>query len=132
MYESRDNRPGAADCYKEAVRTDPTCVEAMTSLTSHQMLTLEEERDLVQSLASQPRTELSQLVTYLYSGSLKKYSEVKMTSLPSLGLITTDTDEWSEMLGDNSDVRVSELERLYDNYDYHAALSLKDKGIYIM
>ena len=26
----------------------------MTSLTSHQMLTLEEERDLVQSLASQP------------------------------------------------------------------------------
>ena len=58
VYESRDNRPGAADCYKEAVRTDLTCVEAMTSLTSHQMLTLEEERDLVQSLASQPRTEL--------------------------------------------------------------------------
>ena len=47
----RDNRPGAVDCYKEAVRIDLTCVEAMTSLTSHQMLTLEEERDLVQSLA---------------------------------------------------------------------------------
>ena len=81
----------------------------MTSLTSHQMLTLEEERDLVQSLASQTRTELSQLVTYLYSGSLKKYSEVKLTSLPSLGLVTSDTEKWSEMLGDNSDVRVSEL-----------------------
>ena len=53
----------------------------MTSLTSHQMLALEEERDLVQSLASQTRTELSQLVTYLYSGSLKKFSKVKLTSL---------------------------------------------------
>ena len=124
VYESRDNRPGAADCYKEAVRTDLTCVEAMTSLTSHQMLTLEEERDLVQSLASQPRRELSQLVTYLYSGSLKKYSEVKLTSLPSLGLVSMDTEKWSEMLGDNSDVRVSELERLYYNCDYHTALRL--------
>ena len=70
MYESRDNRPGTGDCYKEAVRTDLTCVEAMTSLTSHQMLTLEEEMYLVQSLALQPRTELSQLVTYLYTAAL--------------------------------------------------------------
>ena len=46
VYESRDNRPGAAACYTEAVGTDLTCVEAMTSLTSHQMLSLEEERDL--------------------------------------------------------------------------------------
>ena len=52
------------------MRTDLTCVKAMTLLTSHQMLTLEEERDLVQSLASQPRTELSQLVTYLYIAAL--------------------------------------------------------------
>ena len=95
MYESRDNRPGAADCYKEAVRTDLTCEEAMTSLTSHQMLTMEEERDLVQSLALQPRTELSQLVTYLYSGSLKKYSEVKLQT----SLVIKDTEKWSEMLG---------------------------------
>ena len=35
LYESRDKRPGAGDCYKEAVRTDLTCVKAMTSLTSH-------------------------------------------------------------------------------------------------
>ena len=75
MYESRD---------KEAVRTDLTCVEAMTSLTSDQMLTLQDETDLVQTLALQtkPRTELSQLVTYLYGGSHKKYSEMKITSLP--------------------------------------------------
>ena len=47
VYESRDNRPGAGDCYKEAVRTDLTCIKAMTSLTSPQMLTLEDEGDLV-------------------------------------------------------------------------------------
>ena len=28
VYESRDNRSGLADCYKEAMRTDLTCVEA--------------------------------------------------------------------------------------------------------
>ena len=28
VYESRDNRSGAADCYKEAVMTDLTFVEA--------------------------------------------------------------------------------------------------------
>ena len=62
MYESRANRPGPADCYKEAVRPD------LTSLTSHQMLTLKEERDLVQTFASQtqPRTELSQLWTFIW------------------------------------------------------------------
>ena len=36
VYESRDNRPGAADCYKEAVRTDLTCVEAMTPASQTQ------------------------------------------------------------------------------------------------
>ena len=46
VYESRDT---------EAVRTDLTCVEAMTS---HQMLTLEEE---ILASETQPRTELSQL-----------------------------------------------------------------------
>ena len=51
---------------------------------------------------------MSQLVTYLYSGSLKKYSEVKLQT----SLVIKDTEKWSEMLRDNSDVRVSELERL--------------------
>ena len=55
---------------------------------------------------------------------MMKYSKVKLTSLANLGLVTMDKEKWSEMLGDNSDVRVSELERLYYNCDYHAALSL--------
>ena len=70
MYESRD---------KEAVRTGLTCVEAMTLLTSHQMLTREKE---ILTSETQPRTELSKLITYSYYGSLNKYSEVKLTSLP--------------------------------------------------
>ena len=125
VYESRDNRPGAAVCYKEAVRTDLTCVEAMTSLTSHQMLTLDEERDLVQKLYRQaePPSELSQLVTFLYGGSLKKYSEVKLSGLP-LGLVSRDTERWRELLRENSDVRVSELERLYYNCDHLSAIRL--------
>ena len=38
-------------------------------------------------------------------------------------MATADIEKWSEILRDNSDVRVSELVRLYYNY-YHAALRL--------
>ena len=71
------------------------CVKAITSLTSHQKLTLEKERSLVKTLASQiqPRKELSQLVTYLNVGSFKNYSEVMLTSLP-LRLASADTEKW--------------------------------------
>ena len=77
IYENRD-RHAAAECNNMEVRTDLTCVKAMTALTSHQMLSLDEERDLVSGLAQsqQPPTELSDLVSHLYWGSLKKYSEV--------------------------------------------------------
>ena len=122
IYEGRDNRQAAAECYKVAVRTDLTCVEAMTALTSHQMLSLDEERDLVSGLAQsqQPPTELSDLVSHLYWGSLKKYSEVKVAGL----LPGPASDKWAACLKDNSDVRVSELERLYYNCDHHAAINL--------
>ena len=42
------------------------------------------------------------LVTYLYCSSLKKYSEVKLTSLP-LSLASSDTEKWSELLEDVED-----------------------------
>lgn len=47
------------------------------------------------------------------SESLKKYSEVKLTSLHSLGLVTTDLEKGSEMLVDNSDKRVSATTTLH-------------------
>ena len=34
-----------------AVKSDQTCVEAMTLLTSHQMLCLDEERELVNDIS---------------------------------------------------------------------------------
>ena len=56
----------------------------MTSLTSYEMQT-------------QPRTELSQLVTYIHGGSLKKYSEVKLTNASAV------TEKWAEMLEEVED-----------------------------
>ena len=49
---------------------------------------------------------------------------IKLTIHP-LGLVTSDMEQCSEMFGDTSDVRVSELERLFYNCDYHAALKLE-------
>ena len=58
------------------MRTDLTCVEAMTPASQTQF-----------------RTELSQLVMYLYEGSLKKFSEMKLTSYP-LSLARAVTENW--------------------------------------
>ena len=77
--EVRDDRQGAADCYRLAVKTDLTCAEAMTTLTSHQMLSLEEERHLVSGLPLDTghhghSPDIVSLASHLYKGSLKKYS----------------------------------------------------------
>lgn len=92
---------------------------AMTTLTSHQMLNLEEERDLVGPISdSSRRKEFSQLLAHLYWGSLKRYSDDKV----QFPLNILDNAKWTTALRDNSDMRVSDLERLYYNYDYHAAI----------
>ena len=85
-WDSWDNRPEVVECYKDALRAELTCgcVEAVTSPTSHEMLTLDETLSTgppgAQSRLSDPAQ--NRVVPALYGGSLKKYSEVKLTSLP--------------------------------------------------
>ena len=85
------------------------------------MFNLEEDKNLVQSLPhTEEDNEFSQLLSHLYWGSLKKYSDVKV----QLPLNILDNSKWTNARRDNSDVRVSDLERLYYNCDYHAAIKL--------
>ena len=98
----------------EALRAELTCgcVEAVTSPTSHEMLTLDETLSTgppgAQSRLSDPAQ--NRVAPALYGGSLKKYSEVKLTSLPLILASADAEEEWPKLLRNNSDVRVSELE----------------------
>jgi len=124
ILESRDNRLGASESYKMAVKSDQTCVEAMTLLTSHQMLCLDEERELVNDISRSNDSELSELVSHLYWGTMKKYADVKLAGYP---LSSLDYKKWNECLKDNSDVRVWQVERLYYNCDFHQAFKLSSE-----
>ena len=113
-WDSWDNRPEVVECYKDALRAELTCgcVEAVTSPTSHEMLTLDETLSTgppgAQSRLSDPAQ--NRVAPALYGGSLKKYSEVKLTSLPLILASADAEEEWPKLLRNNSDVRVSELE----------------------
>ena len=50
IEECLDNRASAADAFKEAVRIDVFCHEAFQALIKHQILTAEEEQDLLASM----------------------------------------------------------------------------------
>jgi anaphase-promoting complex subunit 6 len=50
ILEALDNRPFAAEAFREALRIDAYCFEAFRALTSHEILTAEEEKELVATM----------------------------------------------------------------------------------
>jgi len=113
IYEALDNREKAAEAFQAALRADVFCHEAFEALVGHQMLTAEEERELMDSLPFQEQED-PDMASFLYSSSLKKYSCPEELEIPTQ----------LEALKDNSDLLVCKVERLYYNCDYHAAFKL--------
>ena len=79
---------------------------------------------LLPSLSRSNDSELSELVSHLYWGTMKKYADVKLAGYP---LSSLDYKKWNECLKDNSDVRVWQVERLYYNCDFHQAFKLSSE-----
>ena len=50
VYESMDNRDLATECYKQALLADVHCFEAFDALIQHQMLSANEELELLNAL----------------------------------------------------------------------------------
>ena len=50
VLETMDNRDQASDIFKEALKLDPYCQEALHYLTKHQMLSAEQEKSLLDSI----------------------------------------------------------------------------------
>ncbi|KAF3825627.1 hypothetical protein GH733_006454, partial [Mirounga leonina] len=101
--------------YKEALKLDAYCFEAFDLLTSHHMLTAQEEKELLESLPlSKLCTEEQELLRFLFENKLKKYNKPSETVLP----------ESVDGLQENLDVVVSLAERHYYNCDFKMCYKL--------
>ena len=118
ILEALDNRQMAADNFQAALRTDVFCQEAFEALVGHQMLSSEEERELLLSLPFHEQGD-PDLAYFLYSSSLKKYSCPEDLDIPIQ----------LEALQENYDVLVCKVERLFYNCDYHSAFKLSSEII---
>ncbi|MBN3295750.1 cell division cycle protein 16 homolog isoform X1 [Amia ocellicauda] len=116
IYDAMDNRPLATSSYKEALKLDVYCFEAFDLLTSHHMLTAQEEKDFLESLplSQQCTGEEQELLRFLFESKLKKYNKPSETVIP-------DTVNG---LQDNLDVVVSLAERHYYNCDFKTCYKL--------
>uniref|UniRef100_A0A671NS56 Cell division cycle protein 16 homolog n=1 Tax=Sinocyclocheilus anshuiensis TaxID=1608454 RepID=A0A671NS56_9TELE len=110
IYDAMDNRPLATSSYKEALKLDVYCFEAFDLLTSHHMLTAQEEKDFLDSLplSQQCTEEEVELLRFLFENKLKKYNKPSEMVVPEI----------VNGLQDNLDVVVSLAERHYYNCDF--------------
>ena len=60
-----DNREQASDIFREALKLDPYCQEALHYLTKHQMLSAEQEQSLLDSIPLED--EEKEMIHFLYS-----------------------------------------------------------------
>lgn len=116
VYDAMDNRPLATSSYKEALKLNVFCFEAFDLLTSHHMLTAQEEKDFLDSLplSEQCTEEEQELLRFLFENRLKKYNKPSKVVVP-------DTVSG---LQDNLDVVVSQAERHYYNCDFKMCYKL--------
>ena len=119
ILESLDNRILAADAFKEAVRIDVFCHEAFEALIKHQILTADEEHELLSTMpfdeqCSGEKAE-QDLIKFLHEMSLKKYDK-------PADLIVPKALEPSLVM--NSDFVVAKAERHFYNCDYAQCFSL--------
>ncbi|KAM6385636.1 cell division cycle protein 16 homolog isoform 2-T2 [Alca torda] len=116
IYDALDNRTLATYSYKEALKLDVYCFEAFDLLTSHHMLTAQEEKELLESLplSRQCTEEEQELLHFLFENKLKKYNKPSETLIP----------ESVDGLQENLDVVVSLAERHYYNCDFKMCYKL--------
>ncbi|KAL5004197.1 hypothetical protein ScPMuIL_017653 [Solemya velum] len=119
IYESMDNRNLAMDCFREALREDVYCYEAFDLLVSHNMLSSQEEQDLINSLPfmTQCPDEELELVKFLYENKLKKYHKPKDLKVP----------ESLSPMNENLDVVVNLAERYYYNCEIRECYKITTK-----
>ena len=90
-----DSRSLAAESFQDAVRVDVYCHEAFKSLVKHNVLSVEEELELLASspIDSQTYSETERdLVTFLHKMSVKKYARPQDMVIPPELDVPDNTD----------------------------------------
>ncbi|XP_065069614.1 cell division cycle protein 16 homolog [Rhopilema esculentum] len=106
----------AADAFKEALRLDVYCFEAFDFLTAHNMMTAQEELDLIESLpfSTQCSKEEADFVRFLYESKIKQYCKPVDPKLPN----------HLEALNENLDVVTSHAVRHFNSCDFKMCYKL--------
>nr|XP_042909728.1 cell division cycle protein 16 homolog isoform X3 [Parasteatoda tepidariorum] len=116
IYEAMDNRNLASECFKDALQLDVFCYDAFDSLVQHQMLTKDEEIELMNSLpfdAQCPEDEPN-ITKFLYETQLKKYDKPNEMVIPAE----------LTLLASNLDVGTALAEKYYYNCDYEQCFTI--------
>lgn len=74
VYKNMNNIDRAKECFKEALQIDVKCYDALDSLISNNMMTVSEERELINGLDfdKQLHGQDTSFVKMLYQSRLKK------------------------------------------------------------
>ncbi|RWS15248.1 cell division cycle protein 16-like isoform X1 [Dinothrombium tinctorium] len=125
IYEAMDNRGAAVTCFKEALKWNIHCYEAFHSLVQHQMLTIQEEEELISSLNFDAHcsSEEAKFTKFLYQSQLKKYAKPSDFVIP---------DDYLNSLQTNVDVQTAMAERCYYNCDYHQCYKFTSQYVFIL
>ncbi|XP_028403874.1 cell division cycle protein 16 homolog [Dendronephthya gigantea] len=117
VYDAMDNGPMACDCYKEALRNDVHCYEAFDQLTSHHMLSPNEELEFYKSLPFEEQClpEEIPLMKYLYE--MKLQDSEKSVKLPTP----------CESVSSSLDVAVCMAEKQFSKCDFQLCYKMSSQ-----
>lgn len=117
IYEARETRQLAAQCFEEALRADSFCYEAYDRLISHQLLNPSGEQELLDSLPLEEHCkskEEKELITFLYGTKIKKYTKPLDFEVPSS----------LDHLHENLEIAAALAERHYYNCEFKSSYKI--------
>ncbi|XP_057371706.1 cell division cycle protein 16 homolog isoform X1 [Daphnia carinata] len=118
VHEAMDNRIPAIEDYKMALKLDVYCSEAFEMLVHHEMLTPEEENDLLEHLPFDEQCtsyeDEAKLLRALYTDQVRKYCKPEERA-PSSELMP---------LRKNLSIRVNHAQRMLNGCDYRGCFNM--------
>ena len=114
VYDAMDNGPMASDCYKEALRNDVHCYEAFDQLTSHYMLSPNEETEFLKSLPFEEQCLPEEIPLLKYLFEIKLQDSKKLAKIPAP----------YEAVSNSLDVIVCMAEKQFSKCDFQSSYKM--------
>ncbi|KAG0354485.1 anaphase promoting complex subunit cdc16 [Podila minutissima] len=117
VFKNLNNIERAKECFQEALKVDVKCYDALDCLISNNMLTVKEERDLIDSLPfnKQLHEHDASFVKMLYESKLKKFDNQEEQSEINTALA-------AKFQRENADLLYSKAEIYFAQYRFNQSL----------